>query len=110
MTAGVFLCSLVRDGLRCSVACDGVMMDAGSIRRNHVYPSDCTHFTYGDLKKVSSPSLPPITRFMHGAAIVRVVESARTEGCLRALQGYTTFIGYSTKADSLLWLQGLTQS
>ncbi len=64
VTAGVFLCSLVRDGLRCSVACDGVMMDAGSIRRNHVYPSDYAQFTYGDLKKVTPPSLPPITRFM----------------------------------------------
>ena len=53
VTAGVFLCSLVRDGLRCSVKCDGVMMDAGSIRRNHVYPPDGKQFTYGDLKKAS---------------------------------------------------------
>ena len=51
-TAGVFLCSLMRDGLRCSVTCDGVMVDAGSIRRNHVYPPDTKQFTYGDLKKV----------------------------------------------------------
>ena len=49
----MFLCSLVRDGFRASVACDGVMMDAGSIRRNHVYPADCRQFTFGDLKKAS---------------------------------------------------------
>ncbi len=49
---GTFLCSLLRDGLRCAVACDGVMMDAGSIRRNYVYPPDYAQFTYGDLKKV----------------------------------------------------------
>ncbi len=53
VTAGVFLCSLVRDGLRCSVPCDGVMMDAGSIRRNYVYPPDYAQFTFGDLKKVT---------------------------------------------------------
>ncbi len=64
MTAGLFLCSLVRDGLRCSVACDGVMMDAGSIRRNHVYPSDYAQFTYGDLKKVTPSPLPPITSLL----------------------------------------------
>ncbi len=58
VTAGTFLCSLVRDGLRCSVPCDGVMMDAGSIRRNYVYPLDYTHFTYGDLKK-ATPCTPP---------------------------------------------------
>jgi hypothetical protein len=59
VTAGVFLCSLVRDGLRCAVACDGVMMDAGSIRRNHVYPPGYAQFTYGDLKKVTPPPRSP---------------------------------------------------
>ncbi len=60
VTAAVFLCSLVRDGLRCSVPCDGVMMDAGSIRRNHVYPPGYTQFTFGDLKKVVA-LYPPVS-------------------------------------------------
>jgi len=52
---GTLLTSLVRDGIRSadgsSAACDGVIMDAGALRRNLEYPEGYSVFTYGDLKK-----------------------------------------------------------
>ena len=52
---GTMLTSLVRDGFRSATqsaaACDGVMMDAGALRRNFEYPEGYTIFTFGDLKK-----------------------------------------------------------
>jgi len=54
-TVGTLLTSLVRDGLRQTAgnkeACEGVMMDAGAIRRNFEYPEGYSVFTWGDLKK-----------------------------------------------------------
>eukprot|EP00961_Rhodomonas_salina_P132046 1777654-Rhodomonas_salina.1 len=62
-SVGSMLTSLVRDGLRLSGAgeagaCDGVMLDAGAIRRGFDYPDSYPHFTYGDLKKEVRPRPP----------------------------------------------------
>jgi len=54
-SVGTLLTSLVRDGLRQTAghkeACDGVIIDAGAIRRNFEYPEGYSVFTWGDLKK-----------------------------------------------------------
>ena len=41
----------LRESAGSDSACEGVMVDAGAIRRNYKYPEDCNMFTYGDLKK-----------------------------------------------------------
>ena len=76
-TMGTFLCSLVRDGFRQSVQCDGVMMDAGSIRRNHVYPDTHAQFTFGDLKKEVPFDTEMVVVSLPGAVVAEAVRASR---------------------------------
>ena len=76
-TMGTFLCSLVRDGFRRGLKCDGVMMDAGSIRRNYVYPESHVQFTYGDLKKEIPFDTEMVVVSLPGHVIVAAVQASR---------------------------------
>jgi hypothetical protein len=77
-TMARFLCSLVRDGFRCSVECDGVMMDAGSIRRNYFYPDTHNQLTYGDLKKEIPFDTEMVVVSLPGSVVVEAVKASRS--------------------------------
>ena len=80
---GSMLTSLVRDGLRSAAAsteaCDGVMMDAGALRRNFEYPSGYDIFTFGDLKKeIPFPSEIVVVK-MPGSVVAAAVAASRSK-------------------------------
>merc|ERR1712216_255094 len=77
------LTSLIRDGLRSAAAsteaCDGVMMDAGALRRNFEYPSGYDIFTFGDLKKeIPFPSEIVVVK-MPGSVVAAAVAASRSK-------------------------------
>lgn len=54
--------------------CDCVMVDAGAIRRNYVYPEGYDDFTYGDLKKEVPFDSEMVCVTMNGSVISEAVK------------------------------------
>ena len=80
-TVGTLLTSLIRDGFRLAAgaksACEGVVMDAGAIRRNYDYPANYQAFTYGDLKKEIPFESEMVVVSMRGTTINAAVQFSR---------------------------------
>jgi hypothetical protein len=81
-TLATFLCTLLRDGFRSSFMCDGVLIDAGAIRRNHTYPEHYTQFTYGDLKKEIPFDTEMVVVSLPGSVVAEAVRASRARAFL----------------------------
>jgi 2',3'-cyclic-nucleotide 2'-phosphodiesterase (5'-nucleotidase family) len=103
-SVGTLISSLVRDGFRDSFgsvdACDGVMMDAGAIRRNYTYPENYDSFTYGDLKKEVPFDSEMVVVSIPGSVICDAIKASRERAYKEPPEDWG---GYMQLDDGFKW-------
>jgi len=95
-TVGTMLTTALRDGL----GCQGVMIDAGAIRANRIYPEETQFLTYGDLKQEIPFDTHVVVVPLSGQVVFDAVKASRAPSYL---DPPVETGGFLQTDDGILW-------